>query len=127
MIVKTGKVAFSYIENKQIKALVTAGERALYSHEHLTKGINTDENFNAWQSKQLVFKNASLAYVIATVSDYYKVRIDCNKIDLAEMAGTTVTVTFNDQTLASVLHELSLIAPYEAKQISNNHFELSKN
>jgi ferric-dicitrate binding protein FerR (iron transport regulator) len=126
VIVKTGKVAFSYIENKHINTFVTAGERALYSHEHLTKGINTDENFNAWQSKQLVFKNASLAYVIATISDYYKVQIDCNKIDLPEMANTTVTMSFNDQTLTSVLHELSLITPYEAKQISNNHFELIK-
>jgi transmembrane sensor len=126
VIVKTGKVAFSYIDNKQLKVLVAAGERALFSHEHLTKEKNTDENFNAWQSKQLIFKNTSLAHVIATLSDYYKARIDCNKIDLAEMAGTMITVTFNNQSLPSVLQELSMITPYEAKPISNNHFEISK-
>jgi transmembrane sensor len=126
VIVKTGKVAFSYVGNRQLNVLVAAGEKALYSHEQLTKQKNTDENFNAWQSKQLVFKNASLAYVIATLSNYYMVRIDCNKIDLTEINNTMVTATFNNQSLTSVLQELSMITPYEAKPISNNHFEISK-
>lgn len=126
VIVKTGKVAVKGIDNKFLHLFVAPGERALYSHENLTKSINTDENFNAWQSKQLLFRNTPLPHVVATLSDYYKARIDCDTIGLPEMARTTVTVTFNNQTLDSVLQELSMITPYEAKQLGNNHFKLIK-
>lgn len=126
VIVKTGKVAFHSIHNKQHEVLLSPGERALYSHEKLTKSINTDENFNAWQSKKLVFRNTLMAHVVATLSAHYNARIDCKNIDLAELSQTTVTVTFNNQTLASVLQELSMITPYEARELANNHFELRK-
>jgi transmembrane sensor len=126
VIVKTGKVAFHSKHNKDLQVLLSPGERALYSHEQLTKAINTDENFNAWQSKQLVFRNTPMANVVATLSDHYKARIDCRNIDLAELSQTTVTVTFKNQTLASVLQELSMITPYETRQIARDHFELRK-
>lgn len=125
LIVKTGRVRFNALHDTANKVFVSAGEKAVFVQNHLHKEINTDENFNAWQSKQLVFNNTPLQQVAATLGDYYQVRMDLNTPDSAQIAATTVTITFNDQSLTTVLNELSLITSYKFKQEGNRQYTIS--
>ena len=125
LIVKTGRVNFNPLYNTGSKVIVSAGERAICTNNNITKEANTDPNFNAWQSKQLVFKNTPLKQVAATLSNYYKVNIGLNKKDMAQIAPTGITVTFSNQSLSSVLEELSLLTPYHIKKINDTSYEIS--
>lgn len=125
LIVKTGRVRFNALSDTTNKVLVSAGEKAVFVQNHLRKEMNTDENFNAWQSKQLVFNNTPLQQVAATLSNYYQIQMSLNASDSAKIAPTTVTITFNDQSLATVLNELSLITSYQFKQKGNRQYAIS--
>ncbi|WP_205510165.1 FecR family protein [Longitalea arenae] len=125
LIVKTGLVKFNAAHDTASKLLVSAGEKAVYGQNRLQKAMNTDVNFNAWQSKQLVFKNTPLQQVMATLSNYYQVNMILNRQDSAQLAGTTITVTFNDQPLTKVLQELSLITSFNIKEESNRQYIIS--
>jgi ferric-dicitrate binding protein FerR (iron transport regulator) len=125
LIVKTGRVNFNPLHNTGSKVIVSAGERAICTNNNITKEANTDPNFNAWQSKQLVFKNTPLKQVAATLSNYYKVTIELNKKDMAQIALAGITVTFSNQPLSSVLQELSLITSYRIKKLNDTSYEIS--
>lgn len=125
LVVKTGRVKFGADQSNAEIVLVSAGERASLVRNTLSKAVNTDENFNAWQSKQLVFANASLQEVARVLSDYYNVNITINKQDAAQLAGAKLTARFNDQSLASVLQEISLITSYQINRVSEGNYEIS--
>lgn len=126
LIVKTGRVRFNALHDTANNVLVSAGERALFVQDHLHRETNTDENFNAWQSKQLVFNNTPLRQVAATLSNYYQVQMNLNAADSAQIAGTTITVAFNNQPLTTVLHDLSQITSYQFKQESDRQYTISE-
>jgi transmembrane sensor len=125
LIVKTGLVQFNALHDTANKVYVGAGEKALFAQNRLQKAVNTDENFNAWQSKQLVFKNTPLQQVATTLSNYYNVHIDLSKEDAGRIAHTTVTITFNNQSLTAVLNDLSLITAYKIKKTDDQHYIIS--
>lgn len=125
LIVKTGRVNFNPLQYRAGKVLVSAGERALFTNNKISKAVNTDQNFNAWQSKQLIFKNTPLKQVVATLSNYYKVNIELNKRDSAQIASTGITVTFTNQPLSSVLQELTMITPYFIRKFNDARYEIS--
>jgi ferric-dicitrate binding protein FerR (iron transport regulator) len=125
LVVKTGRVKFgANLSNAEI-VLVSAGERASLIQNTLTKAGNTNENFNAWQSKQLVFENTPLPEVARVLSDYYQVSITINKQDAAQLAGAKLTARFNNQSLPSVLQEISLITSYRINRVSGGNYEIS--
>jgi ferric-dicitrate binding protein FerR (iron transport regulator) len=125
LIVKTGRVKFNAVKDTVNKVFVTAGEKAVFVQNQLRKVLNTDYNFNAWQSKQLIFKNTPLQQVAATLSNYYQVNIKLNSKDSAQIAGTTITVTFNNEPLTKVLMQLSLITSYSFKQEGKGQYSIS--
>ena len=125
LVVRTGLVKFGWSGNSGKSILVAAGERALFNAGALSKSRNTDENFNAWRSKKLVFNNTPLAQVAATLSDYYKVKITLRNQDAAQLSAATVTAQFNDQSLSSVLEEISLITSYRVQRVSEGNYEIS--
>jgi transmembrane sensor len=125
LVVKTGLVRFGWSGNNDSAILVSAGERALFNEGSLSKTRNTDENFNAWQSKKLVFNNTPLTQVAATLSDYYKVTITLSKQDAAQLSAAGLTAQFNDQSLSSVLEEISLITSYRVQRVSEGNYEIS--
>jgi transmembrane sensor len=125
LVVKTGLVRFGWSGNSDSAILVAAGERAMFNAGALSKTPNTDENFNAWQSKKLVFNNTPLAQVAATLSDYYNVSITLSKQHAAQLSAASLTAQFNDQPLSSVLEEISLITSYRVQRVSENNYEIS--
>lgn len=122
LIVKTGLVKFAAIGETH---LVPAGERALLAGNTITQQRNADDNFNAWQSRQLVFGNTLLPEVARTLSDYYNVNITLDKQDAAQLSTARVTARFNNQSLQSALQEISLITSYHINRISEDNYEIS--
>lgn len=125
LIVKTGLVKFGWSGNSDSAILVSAGERAVFNEGALSKTRNTDENFNAWQSKKLLFNNTPLAQVATTLSDYYNVKITLSKQAAVQLSAASLTAQFNDQSLSSVLQEISLITSYRIQQVSEGKYEIS--
>ena len=125
LIVKTGKVRFMSLQDSSKTLIVNAGERARLTGSIISKEANTDGNFNAWQTKQLIFNDTPLSEVIRSISDYYGVDIQIRHEDAAQIADKGVTIEFRDQALESVLKELEMITTYSVKKISVTQFEIS--
>jgi transmembrane sensor len=105
--------------------MVIAGERAVCAGASISKQVNTDLNFNAWQTKKLVFQRTPLSQAVATLADYYRVNIIFKKEDAAQLSAADFTDTFNDQSLESVLDELERITTYTIKKTGDNNYEIS--
>jgi len=127
VIVRTGKVQFNSKLDTNKKVILVPGEKALLANNTIRKDVNTDNNFNAWQSHQLVFNNTPLGQVATTLSNYYDLNIILKKEDSAVLSKATVTATFDAQSLPSVLKELSLITSYQIKKVNETNYEISIN
>jgi transmembrane sensor len=125
LIVKTGRVNFTPSADTRKKMMVIAGERAVCAGTSISKEVNTDPNFNAWQTKKLVFQRTPLSHVVATLADYYRINITFKKEDAAQLSAADFTDTFNDQSLESVLDELQRITTYTIKKTGDNNYEIS--
>jgi len=125
LIVKTGRVSFTPAAGTGIKTMVVAGERAVCAGGSISKQANTDSNFNAWQTKKLVFQRTPLTQVVATLNDYYGINIVFKKEDAAQFSAADFTDTFNDQSVDSVLDELERITTYNVKKTSDGNYEIS--
>ncbi len=125
LIVKTGRVKFGAPHDASRVVLVSAGERALFAQNTVKKELNKDENFNAWQSGQLVFNNTPLREAAAVLGNYYHVNIRLKKEDAAQLSPAQLTARFNNQSLPSVLQEISLITSYHIQQVSEGNYEIS--
>jgi transmembrane sensor len=124
LVVRTGRVNFSSGDEK---VLVTAGEKALYAANHLTKENNSAENFDAWRSKLLVFDKTPLKEAIADINNYYGIDIRFKQGEAAQMESTQITARFNNQSLQTVLDELSLISTYKIRKLDDIQYEISIN
>lgn len=125
LIVKTGKVKFGAAGNIDQSVLVTAGERALFAGDSINKELNEDENFNAWQSGQLIFNNTSLPEVLAALNEFYNVNIRMKQDDAVQLSAARLTVHFNNQPLDAVLDEISLITSYRIQRLGDAQYEIS--
>ncbi|HEU4472779.1 MAG TPA: FecR domain-containing protein [Flavisolibacter sp.] len=127
LIVKTGRVQFSAPDENAAPLLVTAGERALFSGGSFSKTLNTDTNFNAWQSGALIFNRTPVNEVAAALSRYYGINVTLKKQDSAQLSAASVTARFVNQPLSDVLEELSLITSYRIQKTSEGNYEISIN
>jgi ferric-dicitrate binding protein FerR (iron transport regulator) len=116
LVVKTGKVRFYDRADTSRQLLVVAGERALLEKGAITKEVNADVNFNAWQTRQLVFNNTPLAEVVNTLRDYYRVDITLRPSDRQQLSNSQITASFNDQPVEAVMKELALIGDLHVEE-----------
>ncbi len=102
--VQTGLVKFSVPEeNKEVK--LEAGEKGTYSKvaKELRSTTNEDINFLAWNTRKLLFTESDLRSVVETLSKTYQVNIS---LPANIPSSCVVTVTFDHQSLKSVLNVL---------------------
>jgi len=125
VIVQTGKVQFSSKKHTTQTVVVMPGEKAVLAQDAISKNINADENFHAWQTKQLVFLDTPLQQVAAALSDFYAISISLNTKADSTIGSARITTSFNNQSLQSVLHELSLITSFQIKKLDQTHYEIS--
>lgn len=115
--VQTGLVKFSAPEaNKEIK--LEAGQKGVYSKtdRDLNSGANEDINFLAWNTRKLIFVENDLRTVIETLNRIYQVNI---VLPDSIPASCVVTVTFDHQSLESVLNVLKTTLSLEYKTNGN--------
>jgi ferric-dicitrate binding protein FerR (iron transport regulator) len=103
LAVTEGRVLFSSGE----KAMeVSAGERAIYNNDTMTKEPLNSSNCIAWKTGQIVFDKASLDEVVETIKDHF------SEISVVENSSKNtdlhITTRFNNPTIEDVLVELRI-------------------
>ena len=104
VIVQTGIVSLRGKEGRD-QVQLAAGQKGIYSktNEKLTSTTNNDPNFLSWNTQRIVFVENDLRTVIETLEKTYHVDIT---ISADVPASCLVTVTFDKQSLESVLRVL---------------------
>lgn len=104
VIVQTGVVSLQPKAGDQ-KVQLAAGQKGIYSKakEQVSVTVNDDVNFLSWNTQHLVFVESDLASVLRTLGKTYHADIRVSA-DIPETC--IVTVTFDNQTLESVLKVL---------------------
>jgi ferric-dicitrate binding protein FerR (iron transport regulator) len=107
VVLTAGKVSVYYTAKPQNNILLLPGEKAeLETNKQLiSKSSNTDPNYMAWKTRVLVFDNQTLEQVVNTLQNVYQTPIVLAE---PELSGCTVTASFNNQTLQSVLEVLKI-------------------
>ena len=121
VVVQTGLVKFSVPGvNKEVK--LEAGQKGIYTKapKDLESTLNSDVNFLAWNTQKLVFNESDLRSVIETLNRTYRVNIT---LPTNIPASCVVTVTFDHQSLQSVLNVLKTTLNLEYK-INGNRIEI---
>ncbi|MDD5570311.1 MAG: FecR domain-containing protein [Bacteroidales bacterium] len=105
VILTEGSVAVYYKNYLSDKIILKPGEKAEISKEEevITKSANEDENYMAFKTKKLIFNNTTLSELVKTLNKVYHSNI---KITDKKLADCTVNVTFENQSLESILNVL---------------------
>jgi transmembrane sensor len=100
--VTEGKVSLYNRKLEQNKVIATAGEKAEYHRygKQVTKDQNTNRNYIAWKTRQLIFEDDSLAEVTKAISEVYHQRIQLGD---PELNSCRLTTRFEDKDLDGVL------------------------
>ncbi len=104
VVVATGQVKLaSAVAEAAVK--LKAGERGVLHTDggRLEASPNTDANFSAWKTKDIIFEEASLAAVVEALNRIYGSNI---RLGTAVPATCVVTVSFHQQSLEAVLEVL---------------------
>lgn len=105
VIVKTGVVRFSVPElNKTLE--LTPGEKGAFASDNnaVNETINEDLNYEAWNTRKLVFNETHISEVVEAINKAYHTDV--------VLTGTVsdsclLTVTFDNQSLDAVLNVLA--------------------
>ena len=104
VVVQSGKVSFRE-KGREQKVELAAGQKGIYSRANgqLASIPNDDVNFLSWNTRRLVFVEKDLRSLIETLEKTYQADFT---ISAKIPASCMVTVTFENQTLESVLKVL---------------------
>ncbi len=103
VVVQRGKVALSAPHNE--KVILLAGEKGTWKNNSLSKTQNRDANFLAWKTKEIIFDNASLNYVISKLNEVYHTHIRLAKPEV--MRDCALSAHFKNEKLDEVLDVIS--------------------
>lgn len=123
--VESGKVKlYSQINNKD-SLLLIAGESAKFNKNLLkiNKSNNRDTNYLAWKTKIFNFEEATLEHIIETLNQCYNSNIIIKDNNIKQC---TVTVSFSNQSIESILKVLKATLEIQVEQ-KNNVFEITGN
>jgi ferric-dicitrate binding protein FerR (iron transport regulator) len=123
VVLTSGKVSVYYKDNRQNHVLLDPGEKAILNTEQkqISKSANTDANYMAWKTRELVFDNETLAEVVNTLQNVYQTPVTLAD---SQLSGCRVTASFNNQSLESVLKVLKETLNLQVNQ-NGNRIEIS--
>ena len=115
VVVTEGTVALSSIDNPDNKIILKKGTKGIYdpSNNFLLKKSNSDRNFLAWKTRRIIFDNDSLSMVLKTLEKVYDRNITLRDQNLGYC---TLTVTFENQSLESVINVIESTLNIELKE-----------
>ena len=104
LVLVEGKVSFSTVTEKVI---LTPGQRvALGPNGLLEKTENNNQNFQAWQTGNLVFQNTTMEKVFQDIGNAYNVRFE---IENPAFTSCTLTARYEQEDLQSILNTLEVL------------------
>jgi ferric-dicitrate binding protein FerR (iron transport regulator) len=128
VIVETGKVQVTKKSDNPIKEtnslLLSPGEKGIFSEKNnkLEKNVNSDRNYLAWKTHNLVFEETPLTQVINHLKKVY--RIDIQLTD-KELNNLVLTAEFNKKPVDFILNVIQLTFDLDLKK-ENGQYILSK-
>ncbi len=99
VVVKTGKVAFSNIENTNTKEILKAGEGAIWQKKNRTFQQEANPNAFSWKTKQLSFKDTPLNLVMKNLERHYGIDFE---VENEAILNCRFTGDFTDATLDEI-------------------------
>ena len=119
--VQTGLVKFSVPDAKQ-EVNLAAGNKGVYTkaNNELSSAVNDDVNFLAWNTRKIIFIENDLRSVVEILNKVYGITITLPPV---LPASCVVTVTFDHQTIESVLNVLKTTLNLEYR-INGNQIEI---
>lgn len=105
VILTSGKVALYHKDKPNERTILEPGEKAEYSKSDMkiSKSKNDEENYMAFKTKKLIFSDTRLDEIVLTLNKVYHSNI---KLKDTNIADCTVSTTFDNQSLTSVLNVL---------------------
>lgn len=113
VLVKTGKVKFSEINNKE-SVILEKGDFAILKESLLSKSLMNDDNYLSWKTQKMVFRRMELKEVAKVIERTYHVQI---QFESDEIAKEKINTTFDQESLSHVLNNIcmSFNLTYEKK------------
>ncbi|MET0573614.1 MAG: FecR domain-containing protein [Pedobacter agri] len=105
VFVNSGKVAIKDEQSGE-SAILTENQAVSVSNGAIIKELSADENYLAWKTGKLNFKDVPLQQVFAALEDYYHVSII---VQGGHTDSCLLTSQFDHQSLKKVFEELSCI------------------
>ncbi len=127
VVVKTGKVEVtgknSKIADTANAIFLVKGDKGTFYNEtkSLVKSVNTNINFLAWKTNDIVFNETPLNEVVKCLEKVYHIEIRLND---AEIEKLPLTAHFNKKPIGFILNVIRLTFNLELTG-ENEHFELS--
>jgi ferric-dicitrate binding protein FerR (iron transport regulator) len=128
VVVETGRVEVSHKTNKpeegDEKILLTRGEKGtlLEKDNILEESVNTDHNYLAWKTRNLVFEETPMNQVIGHLKKVYRIDIQIEDKEINEMV---LTAEFDKKSIDFVLNVVTLTFDLDLK-FENDHYTLAK-
>jgi ferric-dicitrate binding protein FerR (iron transport regulator) len=103
-----GSVEFLTDKYDNNKIVLNKGEEGLFNFNTgvMHKSKIKDMNFDAWNTRELVFDNTPFDQVILTLQKYFNITI----VFEGESAGLNITTRYKDPSLQKVMNELHALA-----------------
>ena len=117
--VKTGSVLFFTAKNEGVS--LVAGETGVYNKNQgtFTKTKESDSNVTAYANRVFVFYNTTLNEVFRQLSKVYGVTIVPED---AQLGLTTITVSFNDDEIETILNIIAETLSLKYRSDGQNHY-----
>jgi ferric-dicitrate binding protein FerR (iron transport regulator) len=122
LVVKTGKVQFS---NGVNQIVLTAGERSLDSGGSLAKEINSNPNYNSWQTDSLVFDGTFMHEVVKALNKHFGAQVSIRREDSVVISKMQITARFVNKPLKHILDVISSIGYVKITELSEKRYEIS--
>lgn len=114
VLVESGKVRFSEINNTEKAVFLEKGDYAILKENLLSKSLMNDDNYLSWKTQKMVFRSMPLKDVAKVIERTYHVSIQFENEDIAK---EEINTTFDQESLNHVLDNicLSFRLSYEKK------------
>lgn len=110
----TGKIAFYNEGKEKEKVIMTKGDQVVYEKGKISVDKTNDLNVLAWKEKRIIFDDVKLSAVVATLENYFKIKID---VANPTLLNCNYTGTFENPELEKIINivEATLDAKVEKK------------
>jgi ferric-dicitrate binding protein FerR (iron transport regulator) len=116
VFVETGLVQLSSKRNDEQRIIINPGSVGVLGPDKITKEINNNKNLVSWKTKEIVFYEDSMKYVIETLNRVYNTNIQCENQDIL---NSKYTSTFEDQEIDSILHVICFSMDFKMENKEN--------